>query len=166
MNKHLNFQFLSGDVNWTEYGGKWISKELYGKDYNEDDFRYYIVMELINMDELIKTTEKRYRVILSICTPDVEYTELKSAFECCGYTEDFLDSYKGNKDHIKVDALTSYGACAAVWNAAGNNYKELMREAREQAYQISLDPSIFLDEVYNMIGNTGWDFMRGEIGFK
>ena len=42
----VRFTFLSGDCNWSDYGGKWISQK-----FNNGDFDYWLVRELIPMSE-------------------------------------------------------------------------------------------------------------------
>ena len=35
----MNLKFLTGDINWTEYGGKFVTKKL-----NNGDFDYWLVL--------------------------------------------------------------------------------------------------------------------------
>jgi len=39
----MRFKFLTGDVNWETYGGKWVSPKL-----NNGDFDYWLVLEFVN----------------------------------------------------------------------------------------------------------------------
>jgi hypothetical protein len=41
----VRFNFLTGDVNWSQYGGTWISQK-----FNNSDTDYWLVREIINWE--------------------------------------------------------------------------------------------------------------------
>lgn len=154
----IRFKFLTGDVNWMEYGGKWISNKQ-----NNGDFDYWLVMEFINMDEACGRDNKgqpRYHVELSAVSPDQAGPEnLKKAFECCGWTEEHQQN-----PIIQVEALSSYGVVAVVWSQAGSNAHKLLKEGRKAAqFQGSMLFGFSMDAPKNKIGTTGWEALRGDL---
>ena len=63
----MRFYFLTGDVNYTTYGGKWISTRQ-----SNGDFDYYFVIELLNWREAVGDREappETYNVSLSVVSP-------------------------------------------------------------------------------------------------
>jgi hypothetical protein len=155
----MRFQFLSGDVDWAQYGGKWVSKKL-----NNGDFDYWLVIELINMEEA--TGEKipggKYTVVIQAVSPqEAGEKNLLAASDCCG-----LEAVEGLNDLTKVSLLSDYGVYAVLWSKRGNNYKQLMKEAKKEANIMQSFFGFYMDKQENVIGNDGWDFIRGDIGFK
>ena len=63
----MRFSFLSGDMNFTRYGGKWISTRR-----NNGEFDYYFVIELLNWRETVgrERAAETYNVSVSIVSPD------------------------------------------------------------------------------------------------
>ena len=154
----MRFKFLSGDVNFREYGGKWISPRQ-----NNGEFDYWLVLELINWHDAVgkKEAPAHYNVSLSVVSPQEAGAEnLAQAKECCGWE----DGVRGiPSEEIAVEMLHSYGVSAPVWSKDGNNYRQLMREAHKETIGISCLFGFYMDRPVNMLGSTGWDFIRGNI---
>lgn len=66
----------------------------------------------------------------------------------------------------KAQCLMDYGLAAIVWEACGRSLRQLLDQAVEQARQTLTVGGFMLDRPQNAIGNTGWDFMAGNIGFR
>lgn len=154
----MKFKFLTGDINWLQYGGKWVSKKL-----NNGEFDYWLVIELINMDDACgRDNEGRptYNVSLSAVSPDQAGEEnVKRALASCGLenTEDEVT------DLMKVEMLHGYGISALIWQCDGNNAKKLLKEARQKAIVGSGLFGFFMDAPKNRIGTTGWECLRGDL---
>ena len=155
----MNFRFLTGDVNWVDYGGKFISKKL-----NNGDFDYWLVLDFINMHEATgEETQDKYVVqILSVSPQEAGEEHVKSAFRCIGFDKEPKDT----SDIERVLALSEYGIYATIWSSSGNNASKLIREAHKQILPITSLYGFYMDKRENLIGNTGWDFIKGDIGFK
>ena len=149
------FKFLTGDVNWQEYGGKFISKKL-----NNGEFDYYLIIEVVNWNEQERYPEYTYNVSLSAVSPIEAIESLQSAAESYGWTIEELESYG---ELAVVECLSSYGAQAHLWDDNGNNLKILMREAHRQAELAESLFGFYMDRYQNRIGSTGWDFIKGDI---
>jgi len=152
----MNFKFLTGDMDWQEYGGKFISKKL-----NNGDWDYWLVLEVCNLSQYGNDFENTYMVNLHAVAPDsVNVEEIKSACECIGF-----EYKKDMPTRYIVEALESYGIFAQLFSVQGNNIRELMKQAREEAKIIKTLFGFYMDRKSNMIGNDGWDFISGNIGF-
>lgn len=155
MNK---FRFLTGDVNWLAYGGKWVSRKL-----NNGDFDYWLVIELVNIDDACgrdNEGQPRYNVSLSAVSPSEAGANMARALECCGV--DPNDPAATNV-LVQVECLHSYGIHVPLWVGNGNNARKLLREARRQACPATGLFGFYMDRAVNRIGTTGWEAIRGDI---
>jgi len=147
----VRFSFLTGDVNWSKYGGKWISQKI-----SEDQCDYWLVKELDNLQDTCGNDTKRLsdydslaRNLVDIdyaCDDDGNRTQPKyycklskvapSQFEDL---EIALVSYgidadtETVSDHDKVEAIVSYSNRCIVWQGLGNNYSELFKDCQGEA---------------------------------
>jgi hypothetical protein len=157
----IRFTFFTGDCNWQEYGGKFISKKQ-----NNGEFDFWFILDVVNWFDAVGEREApaKYNVSLqSVSITEAGEEELKKAFECCGYEEeDIADA----TEEQKLDALLSYGVYATLWSESGNNLNKLMKEGRNQAQIASMLYGFYMDRQQNAIGNTRWDFQRGQITFN
>jgi len=153
----MNFKFLTGDVNWLQYGGKFVSKKL-----NNGDFDYWLVLDFINMQEATGETDgDKYCLSIQSISPQEAGTEnIKSAMRCCGIEDQEMS------DLMKVEILSSYGVYAQLWTQSGNNYKKLFKDAHKEVMAITSLYGFYMDKRENLIGNDGWDFIKGDIGIK
>ena len=159
----MRFSFLTGDVDYTTYGGKWISTRQ-----SNGEFDYYFVIELLNWRETVGEREappETYNVSLSAVSPHEAQDKIGAALDCCGITEAMLRTAteNGYRDSVLVEALYNYGTHTPVWNKDGNNWRALMREARQEARQCEFLFGFYLDRPVNRIGTTGWEALRGDL---
>lgn len=155
----VRFQFLTGDVNWLEYGAKWVSPKL-----NNGEFDYWIVMEFTNMDEACgrdNAGQPKYDVSLSAVSPHQAGEEnIRRAYDSCGLTDEQRETATSL---ALVECLHSYGVSALLWQSSGNNAHKLLREARHQATCASGLFGFYMDGAKNRIGTTGWEAIKGDL---
>lgn len=155
----IRFHFLTGDSNWQQYGGKWISNPQ-----SNGEFTYYFVIELINWEDAVGAREApaKYNVTLSVVSPtEAGRDNLKSAAECCGIS---LEDPPVITDEIKVELLHAYGAgVVPVWQENNNNYRRLLQTAKKVAREKEFFFGFAMDRPVNRIGTTGWDALRGDL---
>lgn len=154
----IKFHFLTGDCNYLDYGGKWISNRQ-----NNGEFDYYFVIEILNWEESVPANEVpkdgKYNVSLSVCSPqEVGQDNLEKAFSCCGLSDKEI---KLADDEVKVECLHSYGIHVPVWGENGNNSKKLLKEAKYQAMIVGTLFGFYLDKAVARIGTTGWEALQG-----
>lgn len=153
----MKFKFLTGDINWQEYGGKFVSKKL-----NNGEFDYWLIIEVINMlDATGDESAEKYAVsLLSVSPQEAGADNIAKAFECCGIepTADFASN-----PLVQAEALLSYGVYAQLKTTGGNNLSKLMREIRKEARIASMLYGFYMDKPENRIGSTGWDLQRGDL---
>jgi hypothetical protein len=155
----LKFKFLTGDINWQKYGGKFISKKL-----NNGDFDYWLILDIINMwDATGEENQPQYNVgIQAIAPSQLPEKEKNAAFACCGIDlEEVKPEYQ---QEVLIEAISEYMGGALIWQESGNNLKKLLKEAHKQA--ATMGDFLFgfaMDRTQNKIGSTGWDLLRGDI---
>lgn len=155
----LKFKFLTGDINWQEYGGKFVSKRL-----NNGEFDYWLVIEVINIhDATGEESADKYAVsLLSVSPSEAGEENLRKAFECCGLDSEDQAELRANP-LVQIEALTDYGIYAQLKSIGGNNLSKLMREIRKEADLSTMLYGFYMDRPENRIGSTGWDLQRGDL---
>lgn len=154
----VRFTFLTGDVNWKEYGGKFISNKL-----SNGEFDYYAIIEVFNWKELEgDNTKHTYGVELTVISPSqVSDEDKKRAIESWSWGEEMTTHIS---PQMWVDVLSSYGAGVTPvnsWN--GNNITQLMKKAREEAQLCEMLFGFYMDRTVNGLGATGWDVLKDDL---
>jgi len=151
----MQLKFLTGDVNYKDYGGKWISKKM-----NNGDFDFWYLVELINMHDATGDEDQpMYYLSLSVVAPsEVPKTEIDKALECYGIPE--IDV---TNPVMLCEVLHGYGISAELWNGSGNNFKKLWVQVHQELKALGFMFGFAMDRYQNRIGSTGWDFIRGDI---
>jgi len=157
--KKTTFKWLTGDVNWKDYGGKWISNKL-----NNGEYDYWLVLEFINLYDACGEKDAnnmggKYMVTLCSVSPSqVDEDELKKAIKSIGWEEETLT------DEMKVEALDSYGVRAHLWDETGNFANKLIAEAKKQAMTMGeIEYNQLMNSFTNALGHTKADFLRGDL---
>jgi len=149
----MRFTFLTGDINWKEYGGKFISPKQ-----NNGEFDYWFLIDVMNADDHVDF-EYKYIVQVTVIAPSmVSEEDKKSARDSWG------DYEMEMTERMWIEVLSCYGCgLVPIWNGQGNNIAKLMKEAREKAMIGSSMFGFFMDRPVNMIGTTGWDALKGDL---
>lgn len=124
MLKAEDFNLLMGDINFLEYGGKFV------KSWGDDN---YHIIEIIPTAEHFRKGEMLnpvdYWVILScVWTKD---ERLNEALECCGYDE---ENFKEITLEMVLDALHSYHGGDQITNIEGNNITKMLEWITRASY--------------------------------
>jgi len=143
------WEFLTGDINFQQYGGSWFRRI--------GPARIYHVIELVNTTDKSQYT---YSVQLKeIDLDNVLEGRLEAALSCFGMGE-FLQS-----DIRDVDALASYGVFAYMGDWAGNDYTDLLREAKRESRRLEKDSDYHesqSERPVNRIGSTARELAQGD----
>ena len=155
----LRFRFLTGDVSWKEYGGKFISRKM--GDDTAHDWPYWLVIEVTSIEGAVGEKAARemgkYLVNLSAVAPKaVSAKEMELAKQSCGW-EGMPDT-----EITTAEMLHSYGTRAVIWEDIGNNLAVLLKKAHDEANTMGdMFFGFAMDKQANALGATGWDFIAG-----
>jgi hypothetical protein len=159
----LKLEQIGGDVNWKDYNGQFIVDEK----FNNGEFDYYVIINFTNMKEAVgDDAPSKYMVTVHVVAPSqASKKQIDSAFESMGL--DPKQELKIRKDPKAVAGiLDEYGLMAEVFTEEGDNADELMDTAKKQVPAITGLFGFYMDKPVNRIGNSGWDAIKGDIGFK
>ncbi len=146
---------------------KYLTEEkLVSSKLSNGEFNYWLVIETVNFlnatGELIDGN--KYAVAIQVVSPDqAGQVKLEQALDCVGYDRIARNELNELNDLVKVEALSDYGVSAQVWNKAGNNLNKLIRAAKKEAQIVNMLFGFYMDKSINMLGSTGWNFVKGEI---
>ena len=158
----MRFSFLTGDMNYTTYGGKWISTRQ-----NNGEFDYYFVIELLNWPETVGQREapaKLQRFAVCRFAPASRKGNSPRAR--------LLRHYGGNACDGNRQRPARYGASGSAAQLRGlypgleSRREQLARPnegARQEARQCEFLFGFYLDRPVNRIGTTGWEALRGDL---
>lgn len=154
----MKTRFLTGDINWKTYGGKFITKKL-----NNGDFDYYIVIEFINMHEATGDEKQdKYSVsIQAVSTTEAGEKNIKSALDCCGIDIETIP--QEHRETAIIEVLSTYGVYATLKTLSGNNYRKVLTQAHKELQAITCLFGFYMDRPENRIGSTGWDMIKGNV---
>jgi hypothetical protein len=148
----------------------WMSKKIANKGGN---WPYFLFIELIDWEDAtgdLLNNGHRYVVGIHAVAPRAvnKANMIKAADIYIGHQgQEAIDKLVKNRDQVeKAKALREYGILATLWENTGDNDEALLEEAKKKATEITVLFGFFMDKQMNAIGNTGWDFISGNIGFN
>jgi hypothetical protein len=143
-----------------DYEKTWVSEEWHNGDFN---LRLATrVMYLDEWDDEITKNGKYSITILAVSPEAVGKDRIGDAIDYLGYDEHVItDTELG---YTRYEVLLQYGIYATLWGKQGNNLKKLLSEAKKEVNNIHTMFGFYMDKPENLIGNNGWDFIRGNIG--
>jgi hypothetical protein len=155
----MAFHFFSGDCDWQEYGGSFISKRI-----NDSDHPLYFAIQVANTES---NTEDSPRYIVSLVAVSPAFCKAAGTLDEAMKSNGFLDDaqFDPNNELLQLEALLSYGNYATLGEWQGQNIKKLLKTARDEAQSQRMFFGFTLDRVANGVGNTGWDYIAGKIGY-
>jgi hypothetical protein len=138
------------------------NKVMLGKEWHNGDFKLRLATKITYLEQYTEEEEilrnGKYEVEILAVSPEAAKENLEKAVESCGYESKFKYS-----DYL---ALIEYGTTATLFGKQGNNLNLLLKEANKELQLIHMLFGFYMDKAENRIGNTGWDFISGNIGFK
>ncbi|MCK4666867.1 hypothetical protein KAU33_08965 [Candidatus Dependentiae bacterium] len=146
----MKLKHIQGDIGCEIM---WISKK-----FNNGDWDYWLVLKITNLEEMMgKKCEEKYLANIDVVSPEAAgLDELRNAMDSFGMEDEEVED-----EEDKVILLEEYGTSAELFSQTGNNYKNLMKEARKEMEKINTAFGFYMDKELNHIGNTGWDFVSG-----
>ena len=144
------WQFLTGDVNFADYSGKW---------YRQIGDEVYHVIELVNMIDACGS-DASYTYSVSLQEIDLSIVDIDAALSCCGWISDDCQD-----DTMIVDSVSCYGSYAPMGQYDGNNYRKLLADAKRESRLLTDDSAYHnaqLCRPVNRLGSTALEFSRGD----
>lgn len=159
--KRAHFRFLTGDINWQDYGGSFYRRVSPG---------VYHVMRVMNWVDAVGQREAAevgytYNVDLSeIDLRTMTDTQRAEVAQSCGFTPDEVDEMPHAK-LVWVDMCHGYGLRAPLWDENGNNLRKLMAECRAESLALDDEDAheAAMNRPVNGIGSTAREFGQGDI---
>lgn len=167
------FKFLTGDVCFTDHGGKWVRKVGYGR---------YHVIELTNwedacgrdaeggptynldLSEINIGDSERAREALESCGWAILQEGLEAGSVYCPHSGDIVATGESVSLCI-VEAMHSAGSKAPLDSADGNNWRQLFREMvrASKALDEPAAHAAAMARPVNRIGSTAAEYAAGDV---
>jgi len=117
-----NFEFLSGDLDWKDYGGKWYR--------HIGDDAYYLI-EFINWPDATGELYHGHKYVVIGKVIDLKpgspwHREIPGALRCCGLTR------KQATDEMILDAVDCSMGGDDIFLLHGNNANQLLADAKRR----------------------------------
>lgn len=156
----IRFKFLTGDVNYLTYGGKWISNVQ-----KRGDVEFFFVIEVMNWIEAVGERDAEgkptYNMSLTIVSPQqAGEKKMEEAYSCCGVDDEIIENAtkNGALAELQVESLHSYAGGVPVWSEDGNNFHKLFAQARQEAGKADFD--CVMEAPVNRLGETGREALK------
>lgn len=133
---------------------------LIGPKQNNGDFDWYPVITTADMSDYDDYPAKYQCSIYAVSLDELRRTNtLDKVIDCYGRDD---PGYVWT-DLDLVEAAIGYGASAPLWDNYGDNYADLLQQARREADLACSLTGVYLNRQVNMIGASGWDFIAGSV---
>jgi hypothetical protein len=148
------FKFLTGDCNWSDYGGKF---------YRKVGIKRFHIMDVINWIEATGDDSGfKYRVSLSeVDLRALPVNQLERAKRSCGWETEPPEFFT---EKLTLDMVHSYMGGVPLGEYMGNNLNKLMKQARATSADLD-DPDQYetaMNRVVNGIGSTAREYGQGD----
>lgn len=147
----------------------WVMNERLPTHETKSNHTYvFIVLDLMPQEGRYRGTfDKPEEWCCSVCTVNVGMAGKKGAAKArksYGMDEETWDKLP----HVgKAQVLLGYGLRATLKQECGYSAARLLQKAvAEWLPEVDMFCGFMLDAPQNAIGNSGWDFMKGDIGFR
>ena len=140
---------------WTETCEGFMSQRLHNGNWP-----YYLFIKLIDMEDA--AGEEGFLVEIVAASPRAAGKKnVDKAIESSGISDDVKLT-----PELKAQLLADYGCAASLWNKYDKTAQDgniLLAEAKKEAEAIQMLFGFYMDKPENMMGATGWDFIRGNL---
>lgn len=163
------FEFLTGDVNWEDHGGKWFRR------VSEDRFH---VVEIFNWEETVGEAEAPDETYYVGLTEVDTSLDPKSALDSCGFELHEDGSISCDSGDIMAEAddkdrqlfiicecMSGYGQSASLEQWDGDSLEELFTSAIEESNLMADNEEAYekrMESPGNRIGSTRREMQRGD----
>lgn len=146
-------------ISWIETSEENLETK---ETFNNGDFDYKMVVDVVNMEEACGDTSKgNWMVNLSVAkTPNA----LKKNKKTKEKLNDIANCFSMKVSELTCSDIASYGLRVTTKTIMGNNLEKMIKKVKKEAELVNMLFGFYMDKRQNAIGNTGWDFLDGNIG--
>jgi hypothetical protein len=149
---------IGSDYDWKGYGGRWAR--------HIDGTRYHVI-RFDNMIEACgRDADPSQPYACDLHEVDIASENLQSALDYCGLDADEMaERQEPGKQWALVEALSSSGAYAPLWQDGGRNAHAMLRVAKRESRQLSADSEAYearMNRPVNRIGSTAREYQAGD----
>jgi hypothetical protein len=140
----------------------------FSKEINHGDFTFRFAIKLTYLEEYGDDVCKggKYSVCVDAVSPEsAGKDKVIDAIESWTDDQDVINQYLSDP-YTPYLTLLEYGISATLFHKQGNNKNQLLKDASKELKVIDMLFGFYMDKYQNRIGNTGWDFISGNIGWK
>jgi len=147
---------IGSDVNWSDHGGLWARRI--------DATRYHV----IRFENCADWGDgaSGYHCDLQEVTLDAPADQLQGALSYVGLDPSELATFHAHHRALAiVQALSSYGAYAPLWQSGGKNAHALLRAAKSESRSLEQDAAEYqarMERPVNRIGSTAREYQAGD----
>ena len=152
---------IGSDFNWSDHGGRW-ARHIEGTRYH-----------VIRFENCKDWGDGATGYHCDLQEVDTSNPQLASAMQPCGMSAtnngdplDWSDEYGDPVPVLAfVEALSSYGAYAPLWQEASGNSHKLLRAAKRESRLLATDTEAYetrMDRPVNKLGSTAREYAVGD----
>ncbi len=154
--------FLTGDINWEDYGAKWAKKAADGT---------WFVVSFTNWEDAVGEREfaegghdKYIAEVLQVAPAELSEKQIRSALNSSGI--DLAEIEPEHRELALLDAIVGCGTYAPIESFEGKRADSVRAAARRAADNLMRSPELLeaaLDKPVNKIGTTAREFRSGDV---
>lgn len=143
----------------SDRGIMWVSDPI---NYGDWPFCYVLRLQYTeDHDQEWAETNGRFHMEVHVASPVAAKKELVRIAENMGMT---LKEFKEGPMESQCMELVNEGISACLYQCTGNNMRKTIRQAKSKVPEIDFMFGFWMDKPVNAIGDTGWDWVKGDIG--
>jgi len=165
------WKFLTGDVNWEDYGGKWAKKAWDNswwilrfencEEWGDGATGYSCDIQRIDLLEVPGDT-----LVSALSSCGWAYSQEEQGI-VCSHSDDVVVKFTDKHfELVLIDCLSGYGCYAPMGSVTGESYPDLVRAAGHNAADEMMADSVAtaraLAKPANALGATAADFGCGD----
>lgn len=160
----MKFEFLTGDIDWITYGGKFVSKRL-----DSGLFHYWLVLDFINLEEAGAQDDEEdftYHAAIQAVAPDLlgfdKIDELLAQMDREWLQEWYYRQTESNRMLLLIEEASTYGYCGSCGYFEGDDWRRTIVDAKKKASHVATYPWSYWGDAANQLGATVYDCMTGD----
>jgi hypothetical protein len=142
--------------------GALISNEMHNGDWPV----WFVIRTYCHEGTFFQTEfGSKYTIELHAVSPQAAgLRECIQAHKSSGATRrTFSDLSKEKRQLALIEMLIQYGVSVCLHQESGNNFRKVMKEVKLEAKKATMLFGFYMDRRCNGFGDTGWQFISGDI---